>query len=108
MFAKVCIAVAITLGLMFIIWLVKNMMLTPVQPGRNTKISIVIKASGNCPELENVLESALWLIHSGAVEGKILLADAGLDHDSRYVAELLCHDTARIIITTPEECSQHI
>ena len=108
MLTEVCFAVVLVLGLMFVIWLVKSMLLMPVPAGQNIRISIVMRAEGSCPELENTAKSVLWLIHSGVIEGKLIIADAGLDSESGKVARLLARDVSRIKVTTPEECGSFL
>ncbi len=104
MLAEICLASAMMLGLMLAVRLVKSMLLMPVKASRNIRASLVLRAEGSCPALEHTAQAALWLLHSGAVEGKLIIADAGLDTESRTVAELLARDTSTVTLTEPAQC----
>ena len=89
MFIKIVAALAITLLLMLVFWLLRGAMLTPVRLGKNQHLSLVLTVSGPSPELENTVDALLWLIQNGTLRGQIVLRDAGMDADTRQAAELL-------------------
>ncbi len=89
MLIKVIAAVGVTAILMLILWLLRGTMLTPVRFGKNEHLSLVITVSGAAPELENTVDSILWLIQNGTLRGQIVLRDDGMDENTRHTAELL-------------------
>jgi hypothetical protein len=98
MFYKVCIAVGITLLLMFLIWIVKGLLLMPVPLGKTMGLTVVLKLAGSCPELEGTVNALLWMIENGTLTGDVLLLDKGMDPESRQVAELMARDHARVTL----------
>lgn len=92
MFYKFCIAAGLTLLIMFLVWLIRGLLLTPVPMSRNMDLTMTLRLRGACPELESTVNGLVWLIKNGTVCGQIVLRDDGLDEESRRMAELLAKD----------------
>lgn len=101
MFFKVCIAAGLTLLVLFLVWLIRGLLLTPVSMSRNMDLTLTLRLRGACPELENTVNGLVWLIKSGTLCGRIVLKDEGLDEESRRMAELLERDYSFITLSAP-------
>ena len=96
MVIQITLCVLLILGFAWLLWMLGCALLTPVRSGRDTRITLVVQARGDAPELENLLRGALWLRESGTAAADILLVDcglteedAGLDSEGRRLARLL-------------------
>ena len=77
MFIQITLCVLLILGFAWLLWMLSGALLTPVRSGRDTRITLVVQARGDAPELENLLRGALWLRESGTVAADILLVAWG-------------------------------
>lgn len=91
MFIQITLCALLILGFAWLLRMLGCALLTPVRSGRDTRITLVVQAHGDAPELENLLRGALWLRDSGTVAADILLVDCGLTED----ALALCARAAR-------------
>ena len=89
MLLNIVIALLAALGLTLLLWLLRGVMLTPVRLGKHQQLALVLTVSGESPELENTVDRLLWLMENGTLRGQLLLRDAGMDDETRQVAELL-------------------
>ncbi|MGN1003040.1 MAG: hypothetical protein ACI4PC_09735 [Oscillospiraceae bacterium] len=89
MYYKIFIAVMLAALILLSLWLLRGRLLTPVRLGKNQRLSLVLTVSGPAEELENTVESLLWLIDNGTLRGEILVRDAGMDPETAAAAELL-------------------
>lgn len=89
MLLNIVIALLAALGLSLLLWLLRGVMLTPVRLGKHQQLALVLTVSGESPELEHTVDSLLWLVENGTLRGQLLLRDAGMDDETRRVAELL-------------------
>ena len=81
-------------------------LLTPVRSGRDTRITLVVQARGDAPELENLLRGALWLRESGTAAADILLVDCGLTEEAAALAERLARQCEDLKLCNTEEICQ--
>ena len=89
MVIQITLCVLLILGFAWLLWMLSGALLTPVRSGGDTRITLVVQARGDAPELENLLRGALWLRESGTVAADILLVDCGLTEDARSMANYL-------------------
>ena len=61
MVIQITLCVLLILGFAWLLWMLSGALLTPVRSGRDTRITLVVQAHGDAPELENLLRGALWL-----------------------------------------------
>lgn len=71
------------------IWMIYGKLVTPIKPGKGERLRALVYASGNAPGLGRTVKGLLWLINSGRIDMEIIIADGGLDSESRKMAELL-------------------
>ena len=71
MVIQITLCVLLILGFAWLLWMLSGALLTPVRSGRDTRITLVVQARGDAPELENLLRGIRWLRESGT-----LMADA--------------------------------
>ena len=61
MFIQITLCVLLILGFAWLLWMLSGALLTPVRSGGDTRITLVVQAHGDAPELENLLRGTLWL-----------------------------------------------
>lgn len=79
-----------------VFWLFYGLMLKPVRGGKNSRIVAVIMVGGNEPELERTVKGLSWLNKSGFTELEIVIADTGMDEETRRAAEIMERNGVRI------------
>ena len=75
-----------------VLWLLRQLMLTPVRAGKNTAQQIVLSVKGDEPALEQHVAGLLWLNDNGLLRGRILILGYGLSEETRLVAQALERD----------------
>ena len=105
MVIQITLCVLLILGFAWLLWMLGCALLTPVRSGRDTRITLVVQARGDAPELENLLRGALWLRESGTAAADILLVDCGLTEEGRQAATLLARDSRMVLFCGREELS---
>ena len=103
MVLQMVFSVIIAAALIYLLWLLRGVLLTPVHRGKNQKMIIALKVSGESPDLEQTVDGLLWLMSNGTLTGKILIIDDGMDNDTAAVAERLASDGHRIELKRREE-----
>ena len=89
MFWKILLAVVLSAAVWLLCWLLRGVLMTPVKPGRNVRIRILLTVSGPSPALEQTVDALLWLRANGTLQGEILLEDHGMDADTAEIAAAL-------------------
>lgn len=89
MLLKILFAVAAAAVLILVLWLLRGVMLTPVRTGKNQQLSVVLTVSGSSPELENTVDGLMWLRQNGTLHAQLVVHDAGMDRETREMAEIL-------------------
>lgn len=91
MFIQITLCVLLILGFAWLLRMLGCALLTPVRSGRDAQLTLVIRARGDAPELEQLLRGIRWLRESGTLTAEVLLVDCGLTED----ALALCARAAR-------------
>ena len=89
MLLELIIAAAVAIGAFCLIWLLRGIVLTPVPSGRNLKISVIIDAQGDAPELESTVNALCWLRKNGTLRAGIVVRDKGMSEETARMAKLL-------------------
>ena len=92
MLEKFLAAVAAALVCAMLLWLLRQMMLTPVRPGKHTDQEMRLDIAGGEPALEHHVAGLLWLNDSGVLRCRILIFGRDLDEETRLVAQALERD----------------
>lgn len=103
MVIQITLCVLLILGFAWLLWMLTGALLTPVRSGRGTRITLVVRARGDAPELENLLRGALWLRDSGTVAADILLVDCGLTEEAAELVERLARRCGDLKLCKTEE-----
>lgn len=103
MVIQITLCVLLILGFSWLLWMLSGALLTPVRSGRDTRITLVVQAHGDAPELENLLRGALWLRDSGTVAADILLVDCGLTEEAAALVERLARRCGDLKLCKTEE-----
>ena len=96
MVIQITLCVLLILGFAWLLWMLGCALLTPVRSGRDTRITLVVQARGDAPELENLLCGIRWLRESGTLMADVLLVDCGLTDDARQCEDLKLCNTEEI------------
>lgn len=91
MVIQITLCVLLILGFAWLLWMLGCALLTPVRSSREAQLTLVIRACGDAPELEQLLRGIRWLRESGTLMADVLLVDCGLTDD----AVALCERAAR-------------
>jgi hypothetical protein len=82
-------------------WLLKT--------GNSGKLFLVVSIKGHDEEAEMVLrgavERAKWLESGGA---QVVCLDCGMEDETRRICEIVCRETGKVKIYTPEEIGKII
>lgn len=106
MFIQITLCALLILGFAWLLRMLGCALLTPVRSGRDTRITLVVQARGDAPELENLLRGALWLRESGTAAADILLVDCGLTEEAAALAERLARQCEDLKLCNTEEICQ--
>ncbi len=97
---KLLLAGAAAAGVLFLCWLLRGALLTPVQLGKNLRLTLCLRVTGPAPELEAAADALAWLMADGVLPARLVIEDGGMDAETRAVAELLTKDNGRISLWT--------
>ena len=98
MFLKILISAVIAAALLLLCWLLRGVLLTPVRPGVNTRLKLLLTVYGPAPELEQTVDALVWLRANGTLPGEILIADRSMDAEtSEIITALAKKGTVKII-----------
>lgn len=93
----------LVLGFGWLLWRLSGALLTPVRPGDDTALTVVVTAKNTAPELEAMLRGLIWLHDSGAIQTEILILDEGLTPDATMMVQRLTQRHSYIRFCTNEE-----
>ena len=86
---KMLLSFAVAAAVVLLLWYARGAALTPVRPGKNERLAVVLTVTGAAPGLEHTVDGLLWLRQNGTLRARLLVRDAGMDEETRRVAELL-------------------
>ena len=93
----------LVLGFGWLLWRLSGALLTPVCPGEDTALTVVVTAKDAAPELEAMLRGLIWLHDSGTIRTDILVLDKGLTPEASAMAQKLAQQRSFIRICKSEE-----
>ena len=91
-------AAAFAALVLLLVWAVRGLMLTPVRPGTNTRLTVRLDISGGDASLESAVSALEWLSANGTLPCGIEIGDLGMDEATLAVAETLERDGRITII----------
>lgn len=89
MMCRILIAVGIAAGAVLLCWMLRGVLLSPVLPGKNVRIRVLVTVSGRAPALEHTVDALLWLRANGTLPAEICIVDRGMDRETAELAEAL-------------------
>ncbi len=95
-FFEFIITVLISFLVILVIWLIYGRLITPVKAGKGEKLYIVVCASGSTPDLSQTAMGVRWLVKNGRLDTDLIIADSGMDAESRKMAEIIARDCSEI------------
>lgn len=93
----------LVLGFGWLLWRLSGALLTPVRPGEDTALTVVVTAKDTAPELEAMLRGLIWLRDSGTIRADILILDEGLAPDAAALVQRLTQRRSDIKLCKSEE-----
>ena len=75
MFIQITLCALLILGFAWLLRMLGCALLTPVRSSRDARLTLVIRARGDAPELEQLLRGIRWLRESGTLMADVLLVD---------------------------------
>ena len=106
MVIQITLCVLLILGFAWLLWMLSGALLTPVRSGRDTRITLVVQAREDAPELENLLRGIRWLRESGTLMADVLLVDCGLTDDAVALCERAARQCEDLKLCNTEEICQ--
>ncbi len=105
LFWKLPLGLALAAALLWLFWLLRGVMLTPVKLSKQESLRLVLAVRGSDPDLERTADALLWLMADGVLPGELVIRDLGMDDETRRRAVLLARDNRRVTLWTRESCS---
>ena len=93
---EIIITLLISFLIIGVIWLLYGRLVTPIKAGKGEELYFVVYVNGSSPDLSRTAKGILWLLNSGRIKTDIIIADGGMDEESRKMAELLTHSYSEI------------
>jgi hypothetical protein len=90
------------------IWALRGLLVTPVAVGRGARVAAVVRISGRAETLEQTVDGLLWLAKNGTLPMDIILADAGMDEETRLTARILADKCGAVKLCGLEEISAYL
>ena len=106
MFIQITLCALLILGFAWLLRMLGCTLLTPVRSGRDARLTLVIRACGDAPELEQLLRGIRWLRESGTLMADVLLVDCGLTDDARALCECAARRCEDLKLCKTEEICQ--
>ena len=75
MFIQITLCALLILGFAWLLRMLGCTLLTPVRSSREAQLTLVIRARGDAPELEQLLRGIRWLRESGTLMADVLLVE---------------------------------
>lgn len=102
MFLKLLTAALAAAAFLFLLWLLRGYMLMPIRPGRAVELTLRLRVTGEDKTLEETVDALLWLRENGTLPARLIIEDAGMDEETRLVAELLARSRGGVTLTKEE------
>lgn len=106
MFIQITLCALLILGFAWLLRMLGCTLLTPVRSSREAQLTLVIRARGDAPELEQLLRGIRWLRESGTLMADILLVDCGLTDDAVALCERAARQCEDLKVCKTEEICQ--
>ena len=108
------VTIFISFVIILAVWLIYGRLVTPIKGGKGEKLYLVVCARGSTPDLSHTAKSLRWLRKNGRLDTDLIIADSGMDAESRKMAEIIARDCSEIklcdlseleaVLITEEEC----
>lgn len=106
MFIQITLCALLILGFAWLLRMLGCALLTPVRSGQDAQLTLVIRARGDAPELEQLLRGIRWLRESGTLTAEVLLVDCGLTEDALTLCERAARQCEDLKLCNTEEICQ--
>lgn len=90
-------------GLIMLLWTLAGVMLLPLRRRKQLKLTVLVRGSGEVPELERYIHGLAWLRDIGIVWWDILILEDGLGLESRDTVQRLSDKAQNIDLVSGQE-----
>ena len=90
-------------GLWLLCRCARSILLTPLRPGQELRLTVRIDASGKAARLAETVEHLCFLRCAGALPAEIVIADEGMNEEARLAAARLAESTNGVRLWTREK-----
>ncbi len=102
MLVKYIVVIVILLICASVCWLLHGILYSPVKPGENTKMSIILEVDGGSRDLEHTLRGLKWLRDNGTLKADIILSLNNPDENTEHIARTFSEDCHYISLRNSE------
>ena len=106
MFIQITLCALLILGYAWLLRMLGCALLTPVRSSREAQLTLVIRARGDAPELEQLLRGIRWRRESGTLMADVLLVDCGLTDAARALCARAARRCEALKLCNSEEICQ--
>lgn len=106
MFIQITLCALLILGFAWLLRMLGCALLTPVRSSRDARLTLIIRACGDAPELEQLLRGIRWLHESRTLMADVLLVDCGLTDDAAALCERAARRCEDLRLCNTEEICQ--
>ena len=99
MFIQITLCALLILGFAWLLRMLGCALLTPVRSSRDARLTLIIRARGDAPELEQLLRGVRWLREGGT-------EDCGLTDDAAALCERAARRCEDLKVCKTEEICQ--
>ena len=89
-------------------WTIKGLQLRPIKVGKNSKITIIIRADEKSENLERQIRGLSWLREDGILRADVLIVDIGMDEETAEIAHSIAKSNPAVTICKPTEIENMI
>ncbi len=105
---EIIAAITLSLGFVLLLWAVKGWLLWFPAPGRQLRLTVVVRTRSGAGRLEHEIAALRRLRRGGWIEADVLIVDLGMDSETAHMARLLSQDDPALGVCTPEKLAEHI
>ena len=107
-FLQIGITLALAALVFGVFWSAFGKLRMPVRSTGEMRVHTILSVRGRAEGLEQAIEGLIWLEQNRSMDGKILIADCGMDDEGRTLVQLAVKKHKKIIICKAEDVGQWI
>lgn len=97
-FTEIAITILVAVVVAMLLWKFYAFMLTPVKLGKGADVRTILRIDGDCSDIEQTVDGLLWLSRNGILKSRVVIADCGMNPETREIAEVIVKKHSDIAI----------